>query len=174
MRTPALLFALALLACAGKQVQPTAPTESTTYGRDAINPAIPKTDQSYNGGFQVSDAEPTALISPTEGLVATDGHFRIARRQPDGALMTVGEDGVRLSGALIRARTPRFGEPQVGERVFYLDSAPPTVREARAARWVLGKVDGKDPILGKVVVAGHKVDPQRLLIPLDPVGGNAE
>lgn len=170
MRTHALLSALALLACAGKQVQPTAPTEGTTYGRDAINPAIPKTDQSYSGGFEISDAEPTALVSPTEGLVARDGHYRIARRGSGEGLRTVGSDGETLRGELIRARSPRFGEPAVGTRVFYLASAPPSLRDARAADWAVGKVEGRDPILGKVIVAGHKVDPQRqILIPVDPL-----
>jgi hypothetical protein len=170
MRTSALLSALVLLACAGKQVQPTAPTEGTTYGRDAINPAIPKAEQSYSGGIEISDAEPTALISPTEGLVAREGHFRIARHQAGGGLRTVGSDGARISGELIRARSPRFGEPEVGTRVFYLASAAPSLRDARAADWEVGKVEGRDPILGKLVVSGHKVDPQRqILIPLDPL-----
>lgn len=170
MRKALIVSAALFFACAGQQLRQAEPTPAPVYGRDASNPAIPKTDQSYSAGIEISDAKPTALIVPNEGLVASGDHYRIAREAKDGGAQAVDDGEERFSGPLIHARTPRFGEPEVGEEVFYVDGASDSLHSARAARWKLGKVEGRDPIQGKVLISGHKVDPARgILIPVDPL-----
>jgi hypothetical protein len=170
MRKALIVPAVWFLACAGQQIRQGEPTPETVYGRDSGNAAIPKTGQSYVAGIEITDAKPTALIRSSEGLVATDGHYRIARPLEGDASQAVDGGEERFSGALIHARAPRFGEAEVGDPVFYLDGAGDSLQSARAANWQLGKVEGRDPILGKLVVSGHKVDPARgVLIPVDPI-----
>lgn len=170
MRKTLIVPAVLLLACAGQQLRQAEPTPETVYGRDSGNAAIPKTGQSYVAGVEITDAKPTTLIRPSEGLVATDGHYRIVQPLEGDASQAVDDGEERFSGALIHARAPRFGEPEVGASVFYLDGAGDSLTSARAANWQLGKVEGRDPILGKLIVSGHKVDPAHgVLIPVDPI-----
>ena len=165
-----LVPALLLLACAGHSLRPSEPIPDANFGRDQGNPAIPKTSQNFGAGFEVGRADPTVLIAPGEGLVETDGHYRLVRPVGGDTLQAVDGNGERFAGQLIHARSPRFGEPEVGTTVFYLERPAASLRAARSANWTLGRVEGQDAMLGKVIISGHAIAPSHaVLIPTDPV-----
>jgi hypothetical protein len=170
MRLRTLALATLVLGCAGKEVRLSSTGEPAPYfGRDAANPEIPKQDSAgFEPAIETVD-KPPALIAADEGLAESGGMFRIARHVANsGEVQTV--DGTdKFAATLIRARLPKFGEPSKGEFVFYLDHTPDGgVNGARSAKWAVGRVEGRDALMGKLIISGHKIDPgTSVLIPLE-------
>jgi hypothetical protein len=169
MRLRYLFVAVLVVGCAGKQLRMGDPVPETYYGRDSGNPEIPKTDSyAMQPRIEAVDRAPTAVVSPTEGMAPRDGHYQVVRHFGNDEVQAVSDKTQRWPGTLLRARSPKFGEPTVGAEVFYAEQPVHDVISARGARWAVGKVEGRDAILGKLIVSGHKVDPAvGVLIPLE-------